>query len=86
MTTQETLNQKNGEINDNKIYLKRTDYQAIREMEGGEPMNAGIKERRAKARADINKLEAEVAQLEERLREEELEAEKLGHTGEGEQL
>lgn len=83
MTTQESINKKNGEINDKKIFLKRTDYQAIREMEGGEPMQADIKQQRAQARADINTLEAEVVQLEAQLKEEELEAENIGHTGEG---
>ena len=52
-------------------------------MEGGEPMQADIKQQRAQARADINTLEAEVVQLEAQLKEEELEAENIGHTGEG---
>lgn len=85
MTTQETINKKNGEITDNKIFLKRTDYQAIREMEGGEPMDADIKARRAKARADINTLEAELVELNAQLAEEEAAAANAEHViGEGE--
>lgn len=71
MTTQESINKKNGEINDKKIFLKRTDYLAIREMEGGEPMQADIKQQRAQARADINTLEAEIIKLNAQLAEEE---------------
>ena len=85
MTTQETINKKNGEINDNKIFLKRTDYQAIREMEGGAPMDAEIKTRRAQARADINTLEADLIELNAQLAEEEAAAANAEHViGEGE--
>ncbi len=98
MTTQESINKKNGEINDQKISLKRSDYKARKNSEAvikwliaNHPEIAEIlpypslMDEADTQRADINTLEAEVVQLEAQLKEEELEAENIGHTGEGEQ-
>ncbi len=52
------LNTYYAEILKLKILLSNTDYQTIREFEGGEPMSAEIREQRANARARINELEA----------------------------
>ena len=46
-----------------KIYLASKDYMTIREMQGGEPMPAEIKGACALARAEINRLEGEIADL-----------------------
>ena len=52
------LNTYYAEILKLKILLSNTDYQTIREFEGGEPMSAEIREQRANARTRINELEA----------------------------
>lgn len=52
------LNTCYAEILKLKILLSNTDYQTIREFEGGEPMSAEIREKRANARTRINELEA----------------------------
>ena len=64
---QHEIDLRNGQIDDRKLYLKRTDYQSIRESEGGEPMNAGVKAARAQARVEINDLQAEITDLETQL-------------------
>ena len=58
------INTRQTEIIELKNYLNDTDYQAIREYEGGEKMSDEVKRKRSEARARINELEAEVARLE----------------------
>lgn len=52
------LNTYYAEILQLKILLSNTDYQTVREFEGGEPMAAEVREQRANARIRINELEA----------------------------
>lgn len=58
------LNTYYAEILQLKIYLSNTDYQTVREFEGGEPMPAEIREKRANARTRINELEALISETE----------------------
>ena len=58
------LNTYYAEILQLKIYLSDTDYQTVREFEGGEPMPAEIREKRANARTRINELEALITETE----------------------
>ena len=51
-------------ITDNENFLRNTDYQTIRETEGGEPMSAETKAARAEAREAINNAQAEIERLE----------------------
>ena len=46
-----------------KGYLSSTDYQRLRELDGGYPMKEDVRSERSKARARINELEAEIASL-----------------------
>ena len=47
-----------------KSFLISTDYQAIREFEGGEPMSDEVRTQRADARARINELQELIAETE----------------------
>ena len=47
-----------------KTFLISTDYQAIREFEGGEPMSDEVRTQRADARARINELQKLIAETE----------------------
>ena len=58
------INQRYQKIFVLKDYLSSTDYQRIRELDGGEPMKEEVRLKRAEARALINKLEDEIAALE----------------------
>ena len=58
------LNTHYAEILKLKMLLSNTDYQTVREFEGGEPMPAEIREKRANARTRINELEALIAETE----------------------
>lgn len=58
------INQRYQKIFVLKDYLSSTDYQRIRELDGGDPMKEEVRLKRAKARALINKLENEIAALE----------------------
>ena len=61
------INEKYGEINDLKALLASTDYQVIKEAEGGYSVPQEIINKRQDARARINVLEAEIEQLEDAL-------------------
>jgi len=61
------INKKYAEINDLKALLANTDYQVIKEAEGGYSVPQEIINKRQDARARINVLEAEIAQLEDAL-------------------
>ena len=61
------INKKYAEINDLKALLASTDYQIIKEAEGGYSVPREVIDERQDARARINVLEAEIAQLEDAL-------------------
>ena len=58
------INKKYAEINDLKALLASTDYQIIKEAEGGYSVPQEIIGERQDARARINTLQDEIAQLE----------------------
>lgn len=58
------INKKYAEINELKALLARTDYQVLKEAEGGYSVPQEIIDERQDARARINILEAEIGQLE----------------------
>lgn len=60
-----TINELEGKINALKEYLNNTDYQVLREQEGGEKMSIEVKTARAKAREDINIIQKEIEVLKE---------------------
>lgn len=57
------INKKYAEINDLKALLASTDYQVIKEAEGGYSVPQEIIDERQGARNRINILEAEIEQL-----------------------
>lgn len=57
------INKKYAEINDLRALLANTDYQVIKEAEGGYSVPQEIIDERQDARARINVLEAEIEQL-----------------------
>ena len=60
-------------MHNEKNVLHDTDYQVLREMEGGITMSAEMRERRTLARARINDAEVEI----ERLKSEQMEEQQL---------
>lgn len=58
------INKKYAEINELKAMLVNTDYHVIKEAEGGYSVPQEIIDERQDARARINVMEAEIAQLE----------------------
>ena len=65
------INVSYSEIIELKNYLNDTDYQTLREFEGGEKMSEEVKNRRSEARLRINVLQAEISEFEARMQEEE---------------
>ena len=59
------LNTYYAEVLKLKIFLSSTDYQTIRESEGGAPMSDDTRKERADARARINELEELIAKTKE---------------------
>ena len=59
------LNTYYSEILNLKTFLLSTDYQSIREFEGGAPMADEIREARANARTRVNELEELIAKTKE---------------------
>ena len=59
------LNASYAEILNIKTFLLSTDYQAIRESEGGAPMSDETRKKRADARARVNELEELIAKTKE---------------------
>ena len=57
------INQRYQKIFVLKDYLSSTDYQRLRELDGGDPMKEEVRLKRAEASALINKLEDEIAAL-----------------------
>ena len=62
-----------GYIKVKDIFLSSTDYQTIRESEGGAPISDETCKERADARARVNELEELIAKTKE------IEPEKIGH-------
>ena len=67
------INVRYSEIIELKNYLNDTDYQTLREFEGGEKMSEEVKNERSEARLRINVLQAEISEFEARMQEEEQE-------------
>lgn len=67
------INVRYSEIIELKNYLNDTDYQTLREFEGGEKMSEEVKNKRSEARLRINILQAEISEFEARMQEEEQE-------------
>ena len=67
------INVRQSEIIELKNYLNDTDYQTLREFEGGEKMSEEVKNRRSEARLRINVLQSEISEFEARMQEEEQE-------------
>lgn len=59
------LNTYHAEVLNLKTFLSITDYQSIREYEGGAPMEDEIRKKRAEARARLNELEELIANTKE---------------------
>ena len=59
------LNTYHSEVLKLKTFLASTDYQSIRQFEGGEAMSDTTREERANARARVNELEELIAQTKE---------------------
>jgi hypothetical protein len=67
------INEQCSIIHEEKNLLSDTDYQVLREMEGGMPISAEMREMRALARTRINDAEVEI----ERLKSEQMEEQQL---------
>ena len=63
------LNTYYSEVLKLKTFLSSTDYQTIRESEGGAPMSDETRKERANARARVNELEELIAQTKDRIAE-----------------
>ena len=70
------INKKYAEINELKALLASTDYQVIKEAEGGYTVPQEIIDERQDARNRINVLEAEIGQLEAALEDASAEVER----------
>ena len=58
------LNTYQSEVLELKSFLYSTDYQTIREAEGGEPMSDEVRAKRSASRARINELQDLISQTE----------------------
>ena len=67
------LNTYYAEVLKLKTFLSSTDYQTIRESEGGAPMSDETRKERVDARVRVNELEELIAKTKE------IEPEKIGH-------
>ena len=65
----EQINTLQSKILEHKAYLYDTDYVVIRSQETGKGIQEEIKDLRRLARAEINRLEAEIAELEKQISE-----------------
>jgi uncharacterized protein YlxW (UPF0749 family) len=70
------INKKYAEINELKALLASTDYQVIKEAEGGYSVPQEIIDERQDARARINILKAEIEQMEAALEDASAEVER----------
>ena len=60
----EQINTLQSKILEHKAYLYATDYAVIRNQETGQDVPENVKDMRKFARAEINRLESEIAELE----------------------
>ena len=65
----EQIDKLQSQILEHKAYLYDTDYVIIRGQETGQDIPENVKDMRKFARAEINKLEAEIAELEKQISE-----------------
>lgn len=65
----EQIDKLQSQILEHKAYLYDTDYFVIRGQETGQGIPEEIKDMRKFARAEINRLEAEIAELEKQISE-----------------
>ena len=65
----EQIDKLQSQILEHKAYLFSTDYVVIRNQETGQSIPEEIKDMRNFARAEINRLEAEIAKLEKQISE-----------------
>ena len=61
------LNEKDNEVLNNKALLYTTDWEVIKATELGIELDATIRAARTEARANINKLEIEIADLKQQI-------------------
>jgi len=61
------LNEKDNEILNNKALLYTTDWEVIKATELGIELDENIRTARAEARANINQLEAEIADIKQQI-------------------
>ena len=59
------LNVQYGIIMESQSYLADTDYESIREAEGGKPMDEDVRTARAEARVIIDNARVEISRLKE---------------------
>ena len=57
------INELGAKIHEARAYLNSTDYQRLRELDGGEPMSAEVKTKRIECRALINECQYEIEAL-----------------------
>ena len=69
MEKQNLINQKQSKILEHKSYLFSTDYLVIRNQETGQGIPEEVKALRTFSRSEINRLEAEIAELEKQISE-----------------
>ena len=65
----EQIDKLQSQILEHKAYLYDTDYVVIRSQETGQGIPEDVKDMRKFVRAEINKLEAEIAELEKQISE-----------------
>ena len=65
----EQIDKLQSQILEHKSYLFSTDYVVLRNQETSQDIPEEIKEMRRLARAEINRLEAEIAELEKQINE-----------------
>ena len=70
------INELEAKIHEARAYLNSTDYQRLRELDGGEPMSSEVKNKRIECRSLINECQEEIealrAEWEEAIEEEEM--------------
>ena len=69
MEKQKQINQLQGQVLEHKSLLFATDYVVIRNQETGQGIPEDVKDMRNFARYEINRLEAEIAKLENQISE-----------------
>ena len=65
----EQIDKLQSQILEHKAYLYDTDYVVIRGQETGQDIQENVKDMRKFARAEINRLESEIAEIEKQIGE-----------------